>query len=382
MPDTFRKQAEDRGFTLVELLVVIAIIGILVALLLPAIQAAREAARRTQCRNNLKNIGVAFHNFYNTHNVFPTGGTQPGANIADYLKDSASQPNAALRKGPPNGPLQQGLGWQYQLLDYLEEGVIKGIVHQSDLEKNVIALYVCPSRRAPTRGPSGISLVDYSGATAGPSRSEIGNAIDTYLSDVRTATPPSNIINEIFWGCTGCSAGLPSLNLVNTMNAQGKPIQYRGILQRCDWFVPNPPSALPQGGRHHNFTKSMTFAKITDGSSKTLLVSEKWVHPILYDGSAHPGNAGDDLGWADGWDCNNLRSAMFQIRPDSQGAMPESPSGPCDEQHDFPFGSAHSGGVNSLFADGSVHFIAYEVDQETFNRLAHRHDGEISNLEL
>ncbi len=64
-----------RGFTLVELLVVIAIIGILVALLLPAIQAAHEAARRTQCKNNLKNIGLSIHNIYGAMKYFPTGGT-------------------------------------------------------------------------------------------------------------------------------------------------------------------------------------------------------------------------------------------------------------------------------------------------------------------
>src|SRR4051812_6111677 len=109
-----------RGFTLVELLVVIAIIGILVALLLPAIQAAREAARRTQCKNNLKNIGLSVLNLYNSYKYFPTGGTQPNPDIASFLRDTPTA-SVFLRKGPANGPLEQGLGWMYQILPFLEE---------------------------------------------------------------------------------------------------------------------------------------------------------------------------------------------------------------------------------------------------------------------
>ena len=135
-----------RGFTLVELLVVIAIIGILVALLLPAIQAAREAARRTQCQNNLKNIGLAIHNFNDSKKQFPTGGTGPGVKIENYLQDSLTTPEAN-RKGPPNGPLKQGVGWMFQILPYLEEGSISNIIRQEDLSKNPIELYNCPSRR-------------------------------------------------------------------------------------------------------------------------------------------------------------------------------------------------------------------------------------------
>src|SRR5215207_2173825 len=94
------------GFTLVELLVVIAIIGILVALLLPAIQAAREAARRTQCKNNLKNIGLSIHNLFNSYKYFPTGGTIAGPSIEDYLRDRFVPGAYPFNlKGPPNGPL-------------------------------------------------------------------------------------------------------------------------------------------------------------------------------------------------------------------------------------------------------------------------------------
>ena len=125
------------AFTLVELLVVIAIIGILVALLLPAIQAAREAARRTQCKNQLKQIGLAIHHHLDTYRVFPTGGAGPDVHIEDYVSG-----------GKPFGPDKQGLNWTYQILTYLEEGAIHGIVTQAQLQTAVVPLYVCPSRRS------------------------------------------------------------------------------------------------------------------------------------------------------------------------------------------------------------------------------------------
>jgi prepilin-type N-terminal cleavage/methylation domain-containing protein len=180
-----KTDASRQAFTLVELLVVIAIIGILVALLLPAIQAAREAARRTQCKNNLKNIGLSIHNFNDTFKFFPTGGSVPNPKIEDYLRDSATQTDATKRIGPPNGPLEQGLGWMYQILPYLEEGAVKGIVQHTQLDGVVIPLYNCPSRRGPTKGadPDYPSLVDYAGATAGPTRSEIGNNFNDYLAN-------------------------------------------------------------------------------------------------------------------------------------------------------------------------------------------------------
>jgi prepilin-type N-terminal cleavage/methylation domain-containing protein/prepilin-type processing-associated H-X9-DG protein len=359
-----RKRA---AFTLVELLVVIAIIGILVALLLPAIQAAREAARRTQCKNNLKNIGLAFHNFHDTHKQFPTGGTGPQAEVEDYLSDSLTKPKAD-RTGKPNGPERQGLGWMFQILPYLEEGAVAGLNKQADLRRVTIPLYNCPSRRTSAK-LNDIVLADYAGTTAGPARTELKDdaKFNTYLTETRDGSPSGPVLGDIFWGCAGCDAGIPGRNTVTMLAAMGRPVQYRGIIQRSDWNADNP-----QAAHHTGFFVKMTFSKIVDGASKTLLISEKWIFPDRYESG---GGSGDNFGWPDGWDCDTLRNAMYPVRPDSEGQVVE-PDGGCGHASNMSIGSAHSGGVNVLKGDGSVSFVAYGVEQELFNRLAHRRDGE------
>ncbi len=107
------------------------------ALLLPAIQAAREAARRTQCKNQLKQIGLAMQSHVDNFKVFPTGGAGPDVDIANYSSG-----------GKPFGPDKQGLNWTYQILPFLEEGAIRNITTQTQLQGIAVPLYVCPSRRS------------------------------------------------------------------------------------------------------------------------------------------------------------------------------------------------------------------------------------------
>jgi prepilin-type N-terminal cleavage/methylation domain-containing protein/prepilin-type processing-associated H-X9-DG protein len=136
------------AFTLIELLVVIAIIAILIGLL-PAVQKVREAAARTQCSNNLKQIGIAFHAHHDVLQVLPTGG------IAYY--DGRNWSGSS----PATAPTQQW-GWGYQILPYIEQNNVYIQPSDSVVNASVIKTYFCPSRRAPTV-LSGLALIDYAG---------------------------------------------------------------------------------------------------------------------------------------------------------------------------------------------------------------------------
>jgi prepilin-type N-terminal cleavage/methylation domain-containing protein/prepilin-type processing-associated H-X9-DG protein len=360
------------GFTLVELLVVIAIIGILVALLLPAIQAAREAARRTQCKNQLKQIGLAIHHHIDTYKVFPTGGAGPDVDISNYMTGSTTA-------GKPFGPDKQGLNWTFQILPYLEEGAIHNITTQEQLQAAVVPLYVCPSRRSarPREATNGVAstfcAVDY--AAAQPCTTKCHPGAPGCATPEPRYTPSSDIPasykdgQESFWGGTG-TFNMPSAK-DNTV--------YDGVIVRSPWrFIGKGAANENLGEAVRNVSQPVSIAKIVDGTSHTFVVGEKYLRPDLYEVRSKS----DDKGWSDGWDPDAIRSTCFSPLQDGDqaGFQFQPPNDNKDlfgsDKDVFYFGSAHTGGLNAMFADGSIHTINFDIDPVIFNSLATRAGGE------
>jgi prepilin-type N-terminal cleavage/methylation domain-containing protein/prepilin-type processing-associated H-X9-DG protein len=373
-----RREIGSNGFTLVELLVVIAIIGILVALLLPAIQAAREAARRSQCKNSLKNIGIAVENFENTFKVFPTGG-------ARYLTTGFGLPQN-IQNGKPLGPSQQGLGWAYQILPYIEEGTAYQITKTEELQKVVIPLYVCPSRRQPRTGISVafggvIAYLDYAGAV--PCTYKTPDRTERY--DPTHGVPLSipavkELAGSYLGGEARSGADVPQNNTL-----------YDGVIVRCPWVWKSTDASGRQIGFFQSrVTGLVKVGRVTDGTSKTMMIGEKYVRNDNYEGgfSTNGNNLNsDDRGWSDGFDGDTMRTTCFGPvnDADSIGWDPVmfrmfGDGGPWPFAQTLynviHFGSPHPGGINAVFADGSVHSINYDIDVTVFNALGSRNGNE------
>jgi prepilin-type N-terminal cleavage/methylation domain-containing protein/prepilin-type processing-associated H-X9-DG protein len=311
--NTPKHSATRRAFTLVELLVVIAIIGILVALLLPAVQAAREAARRMQCVNNLKQIGIAFHNHHDTYGYLADGGEH--WNVPRTWRDEngniVATANAPPEYQPVAAPLQN-FGWAYQILPYMEGNNAWEIPVDRDLRETSIDGYFCPTRRISNDG----------------SRVRDGRYGNCYMID--------------YSGNAGTSVVQPDSGSYG--NGSNAPI------------IRRPKAGDPLRSR------AVSFALISDGTSNTLLVGEKYVRPDHL-GQNQPD---EDQGWACGWDWDIIR---WGFDPPLQ-ATP----GLWDPAR---FGSDHAGGMNGVMADGSVQFFGYNIEQEVFRRLSERDDGEV-----
>jgi prepilin-type N-terminal cleavage/methylation domain-containing protein/prepilin-type processing-associated H-X9-DG protein len=344
-PRTPRRPA----FTLVELLVVIAIIGVLVALLLPAVQAAREAARRTQCSNNLKQVGLAVLNLESTLRCYPTGGIAPWPKIEDYSSG-----------GRPFAPEKQGLSWAFQILPYMEQGPVYGLATTEQLRSTPIAMYFCPSRRPPQQNPINKAwLMDYAGLTTAASRAETVGT--TSFDDLLTNGNGC----EQRYGIWGTANGFVNDHAPVTAENLTKFKVYAGffgVFVRTSYFVNLNSGAVSNLG----YGPPTTVARIEDGTSNTAIVSEKRVRVDRLEDQP----AWDDRGWSDGWDYDTMKSGLCQPIVDDAIERPGSTDASSP-------GAAHPAGLNVVYADGSVHSVTYEVNLETWNSMVHRADGEV-----
>jgi prepilin-type N-terminal cleavage/methylation domain-containing protein len=345
-----------RAFTLVELLVVIAIIGILVALLLPAIQSAREAARRTQCANNLKNLGLAALSYHDARNHFPVD--------EDLYTDPPDQIDLTTGQfvGHPADPLRDanklsGSGWIVEILPQLEEQALfdrfkpfldkswqqnQGLnANDANLRSAIAvqpAVLLCPSDQFP--GPR-IDQNPFSFVTGGPALTAVtcykGNAGDTAYTQ-SDDLPPFNSPVGYWSGGPEYTKSVPP----KTMDCHAG-VDCFGILWRFTYH---------RGG--------VKLREITDGTSHTFLIGEG--SPV--DGTSPAWTSSGD--WA---------VTGIAINFDWQNYAACVPVGSCFWNM-RGFRSYHTGGVQFVNADGSVKFIPNEIDHPVYRALSTRQKGD------
>jgi type II secretory pathway pseudopilin PulG len=306
----------------VELLVVIAIIGILVALLLPAVQAARESARRSQCQNNLKQIGVAFHNYHSAIGNFAPGWTEDD--------------------GPSRPDRKNNFAWGAHLLPYVEESALydqfdfnKAVswgnphdepVENIDLIKTLLSIYICPSD---LREESFGSFADY-----GQFNPEIpAIALSNYVGVASVCTP--------------CHFG---------------------------WFVPGQtdPTRCPTGMSGPLYRNSNTrIPQITDGTTNVLLVGER-----VFSGG------GTGAYWAGLPGPSSNQTACWAGLVTAHLRTIHQPTLPMINGHWAGLSSHHPGIVQAITCDGSVHALREDIQVPPLAQLIQIDDGQVLDYEF
>lgn len=319
------------GFTLVELLVVIAIIGVLVALLLPAVQAAREAARRTQCRNQLKQIGLGCLLHENSHGYLPSGG---------WSREWCSDPNRGY------GKTQSG-SWQFNIMPFIEEGALhdSALGRQGQdlndalavLVQRPVALFYCPSRRAPISYPHQWTTGVYN---------------LTGLDKIPAVAKNDYAAN------TGDSALSAGDEFAKPMS----PEQANDPL--FAWTDTEDPQTVHYQTGVMYYRSELAPRRITDGLSKTYLAGEKYLNPDAYDFGVLDFGENQSIYAGFEWDNHRVtRMAAVVTQRDRPGLSDV-----------YIFGSAHPAGFQAVMCDGAVRTIGYDVDLEVHRRLGHRFD--------
>jgi hypothetical protein len=264
------------------------------------------------------------------------------------------------------------------LLPYLEQNPVYGLTTMPQLKSTAVSLYNCPSRREPTVsqefngavatiGPT-VVLSDYAGATPCTCKTA---TCETFFNP-RDSVPlnPRNVLAGL-----ATSNGFSFFFLKASNNYlpgyQPEDVVYDGVIVRTPWrFVTNTFA--------RNVPRAVKPSQIVDGQSQTLLIGEKYVRPDWYGGGTFVYS--DDRGWTDGWDPDSMRSTCFQPLYDGDPIGYADPAviGPTKDA--WYFGSAHVSGFNTVFADGSVHALRYDIDVVVFNNLGTRNGEETVDL--
>lgn len=342
-----QKKRFPDGFTLIELLVVIAIIAILIALLLPAVQQAREAARRTQCKNNLKQLGLAMHNYHDVHNKFPHN-------------------QQRFTNGPQGPDTTGGFSWIVYALPYLEQAnIYNSLTFVNDRDSGISAypanllafqtplpMVSCPSNDAP-------AVRSEPWQVSGGYRWR-GNAGNNNRKGAGTDYVGN--LGHIWGGWKDCGA-VPDALVNNALPGLGT----KG---------PNPGTPWVNGERANEWQKcngafsyggSYNIRDIVDGTTNTVAIFENMHYmggnqPIFDYRPSHYSAWMTTLGAN-----HNLRNPINnRIYMQGRGDLRcESPS------------SRHTGGVQAAMCDGSVRFISENIDHGVRYKIAVRNDGQV-----
>ena len=337
------------GFTLVELLVVIAIIGVLVGLLLPAVQAAREAARRMQCSNNLKQIGLALHNYAGAHKVFPfgKGPSYPGAPvyarwsqhalILPFLEQTALY-NSLDFRFPPETP---GMGGVVAFMPAYSNA--SGV--NSVSSRTPVPGFFCPSDASPSDvwqaqnnyvGNQGGWLCDRSDQAASPSDvspTETQTGVFYFLSKVRPADVVDGLSNTLFFS--------------EKIRGQGTPNP------RTDLFIIPAQTSL--------LATYTTCSNINTSTATPL--SSKWGYS-----------------WVMGENCCTQYNHVATPNKNSCGGTGFTGS-MTNMAMQVSAASRHTGGVQGMLGDGSVRFVTDSIDLNVWRAMGSRASGEVASLE-
>jgi len=324
------------GFTLVELLVVIAIIGVLVALLLPAIQAARESARRTQCSNNLHQIGIGLINFHDSKKHFPPGQWKP-----------------------IGVPEKGALAWSAWFLPYIEEQNLHDLL---DFEKD---MRVEPNWSPKLDGPVNTIVSTYlcpSTARHQSHRDDEGRLIDLDNDGFNSGSGDGMACID-YIGISG-----PHPDVINPMTTKAYE-DNRGVLLNLS------SGPLCWGASIECFSKTISMRQITDGTSRTMVIGESSGRGVEDANGDLPGANTKKLdgAWAS---YNNLARIELNVDDDGISAINPPPEVNWNEEELF---SDHPGGVHVLMCDGSVHFLNNETHYSIYYAMCSRDGNEIND---